>query len=528
MTWSDNVVAAIAPLLKEAIDRFGWSLIILVVLLSTAVTYILAIEFFRGEFELVSGPSDSTGGYYSEQIISDYKELKDKGTSPFSRIKYISQTPSSGFLDSFQQVASDESGKVFGFAQDGFVSAGKEVDDVRILLPLEKNYLFVLCNKEYIDRLNSECGCNDPSFLETVFDSIDSDGADETPPTPDDVPAEKQKLIGAATADKINVKSVPCDVFDERPMGLFEFAYFVKFLIEEHSNRVAALKPKIYVGPEESGTKQLADSLLEHYGMTESCCKKIIPTQEEGFRDLVNKLNSGEADLAFFVGSRDDEKIKKLARERKTFLLSLGNDVEGIVAASKWPLEKGHLFRNEFGGTNVVRVRSSYLYLPGFTSERPFKIRIPTLFCEGIEAISTRRVLICSKNMHTNDAYAITQFSRKSLAKFVPILEWDKGPQGEVVAVKNYAFEFHDGSTLVRENSKPFPTWLIALSTALFGSFVAFVFSKKKLAEIQKFELRDEQFDAIVAAIGKQSATVGDGEQNEIEKKYFRKPGAPR
>ena len=126
--------------------------------------------------------------------------------------------------------------------------------------------------------------------------------------------------------------------------------------------------------------------------------------------------------------------------------------------------------------------------------------------------------------MSVRNAYAITDFCKSALSRYVPILEWEKVPDKSALSRASYSFDFHRGSAYVKDHSKPFawlPTGIV--STFLLTLF-GFLLQRKKEKEPQLIQLCDEQISQLVVAM----AGLKDGTEETSPKSTQKKRKSPK
>lgn len=270
-----------------------------------------------------------------------------------------------------QFISEDSTGSFIGFAHDGFGSS----ENVRILLPLDDDYLHIICSKKFLEASNIPLQSHP-----RTFDSI-------------------AKL----------------------------------------------LKPgRVFVGPTNSGTRQIAKLVLDLYGLD---CDKLHANGIADFNEMRSALNNNSIDLAFYCGPVPSRIVEKIAADNGTCLLGI-NGHRGAIAKSS-----AHVSPDEFNP-------QAYLYGD---------------FCpEKLETITARRVLICSSHMSSNGAYHMTSYASKALRPLVGNMKWKYWQTGmpENENAK-FTYDLHPGGKqFLLGTSTVFANWI---SSAFFLSFALWI-----------------------------------------------------
>jgi len=99
---------------------------------------------------------------------------------------------------------------------------------------------------------------------------------------------------------------------------------------------------KVCLGPEQSGTRAIAEAVLEHHGILDNVSPSylIVP-------DMVHRLHSGEIDAAFFVSGLPSHTVETLLDDPQLRLLSLGARERAKIVESA-PFDSVSILPNEY------------------------------------------------------------------------------------------------------------------------------------------------------------------------------------
>lgn len=196
---------------------------------------------------------------------------------------------------------------------------------------------------------------------------------------------------------------------------------------------------RVYLGPPESGTRQLADIVLKRHrpDYSELLCAHGIADWNE----MRAALAADAIDLAFYSGPPNARIVEDIARDGKCRLVGLNGTRDAVV--------QGH---PQLAPVNLA----AGLYRDSD-------------FCpQELHSIASRRVLACSKAMSQRDAYLLTKLVSEAVGNQMAF-QWDMQPPGrEQTRFKTFAYSIHPGARLVRDKKTLFP-WLPSLSTAFLA-----------------------------------------------------------
>ena len=454
MSWADQVADSVLTgsrwlfrFLREHYRHLYGIAAVLGLLLSGVVVY---QYLTRTEVTLLTGPAGGTNEAYADTVIAEVKK-----ESPLLGKRYeVKKEPTEGFEVNRSRIEADNTGLVFGFAQDGFGDAAH----IRTLLPLNETVLHILCQKDFLEQLR--------------------DGSPPSP-TPDMAILQRAGVFDALRfLPSLNMAE---DWFMQRrfdssgttsgvtaPSEGIQFSEIVALIKERiREGRTDTLKQKIYLGPPRSGTRQIADIVLDYYDLD---VRQMEAHGISNWNEMRDKLAEGKdgLGLAFSLGPPNDTLVADIARDDSCVLVTLGDDVRAIKQGHE-QISHAKLAKHSYTPTND--------------------------FCPAeVDTLATRRVLICSKHMKTADAFFLATTTRDALRERVPKLRW--GPLATDVPKPpvQLAYQLHPAADLLRNQQSP-ESWKVALGMwwpLLLPAGLALVGQLAQIAN-KRFGLQPEQ-----------------------------------
>jgi len=357
MTWND-FVKAVFQLLGTL---WSWAVFIArrhtLGLVASALVVLALMSAWRWyddwrttEFVILVGPG---GGPSAREAKSIRKSIVNQ-SSPLGFAYRARIESTEGFEEIRQLVSEDQTGKVIGFAHDGFGSA----ENVRILLPLDNNYLHIFCRKGFLTNdLNLNAG------------------------------------------NKIT---------------------FANLL--EHKDKLR--RGRLFPGPQDSGTRQLAELVLKRYGLD------VYEYQASGIADWYDMraaLNNKQIDLAFYSGPLNTDIVKGIAADQSAVMVGLDGDRDAIRQGRVFVLPE------QFAASSYVNGD----------------------FCpEPLQTIASRRVLICSPHMSDATAYFLARQSHSAMRSAIPEIDWVNPPPDEPGST-GLTYQLHPGAERVKSQNPP-------------------------------------------------------------------------
>lgn len=204
------------------------------------------------------------------------------------------------------------------------------------------------------------------------------------------------------------------------------------------------LKPgRAYLGPRESGTRQVAELVLQQYGLSPDT---LSTHGIDDWHEMRAAFQTEQIQIAFYQGTLDSPVMKAVAQDGKTILLGLNDSREALVQAN------AHLAPLDFAAN---------LYDVGEFCPKPQR------------SIATRRVLACSSRMPERIAFDVASRAREAI-KGTTELRWDMLPPDAARQAENrpFAYTVHPGARLVRDDRTPtaipFTWWQTGAVIAVF------------------------------------------------------------
>ena len=442
--------------------------------------------FFVGnrQYDLLAGPEQSAGKEYATAIVNNYR---DQLGFVERRLVSINQEPTSGFDENRQRISGHKASNVFGFAHDGFGNS----ENIRILLPLDKTYLHILCSKNYLKAIHKKCGdCLKASTTTSENSAVGTPNGSATPPTPAEVgkaqtnsSSKSGDFVGGYTSIKSTNSSNQDQNHDAgdcvrvvRHLDLFEVLYLSRLYRMDKTkrkikNQTATLAPgslggvthdsipvstsadsmpllpKIALGPKRSGTREVAIEVLKHFNLIRNV--DYVEHHLSDWNEIPNHLSQGSVDLVFYLGPRNSSFIQQVADEKSSFMIGLGKDAEAIRQSLPNPIETESFAPYHYGRNIVIENGRRESFFVDVPNQEIWEILYPLDFCDRpIEVLNTQRVLICPRTMPTGDAYFLAKTSRIALSDKIPSLRWNYGER----KVSDYSFPLHPGAVLLRDN----------------------------------------------------------------------------
>ncbi len=338
------------------------------------------------EIVFLTGPVGGSGADPAQRIAEHaaYRSAKLLGGRYHLRVQ-----TTNGFEENRRRVGQDRDGLSVAFAHDGFGDAS----NVAILLPLEWNYLQLLCTKKFREGIPGKEGGESKLTLSDLQDKM----------TPG----------------------------------------------------------RVYLGPNESGTRQLAELVLSSYGHNPH---RLASTGIADWHDMRAALYVGNIDVAFYSGPPNAPIIKAIADDEKCLLIGL-DGTRNAIAQQNYQLLSATLQPNLYA-TNG--------------------------FCpHAIETIASRRVLICSRAMSESDAYFLANVASEALQDSMEIKWQNMVPDPTNKEAKPLAYTVHPGAARLRDKqSAPgwltsWPTILIAMGIFVLGEIARFMAAKSSTTKDQ-------------------------------------------
>lgn len=252
-------------------------------------------DFRTTEYTILVGP----GGSMSEDDARQIKRRIESQSSWIGADYRVVMQETQGFEEVRRLINADETGRLFGFAHDGFGNA----ENVRVLLPLDRNYLHVVARREFLKKL--------------VEPSSPTPSAEGTAPlTPGDV-TERKTLEGPIT-----------------------FADLAAYKKQFSPGRWS-------LGPPDSGTRQLAEIVMKRYGLDANLYQT---NGVKSWYDMRAALNNDAIDVAFYSSRMDADIMKLIAADGSSVMIGLDGDRDAIIQG-QWHLQKQVFNKNSYANS---------------------------------------------------------------------------------------------------------------------------------------------------------------------------------
>ena len=363
-------------------------------------------SFFAKEIVLLVGPAGSTSWRQGDDFADAIKKA-----SPAFGLKYrVRQELTNGYDEIQHRIANDTTGTIVGF---GFEAINPELNIPQILIPLDWEYLHVLCSRQFIIDTYSMSSRQQPLRLTDVLPEI---------------------------------------------------------------------KPgRIYLGPHESGTRRIAETILSRCGRLAD--EYSVPGITD-WEEAEVAIATGKIDLVFYSGPLGSKTIRIFAKS--SVLLNLDDMAPALsneAGSSIWvaQLEQNTSFVNIHRSHHDAKTLLRHASLSTKEDDDP---RDALKFCpEAIKTVSSRGLLICSPAMSAYDAFQIAKSVQEN-CRSIPSNLWNSRPiqkSTDQYPVSEISLPIHPGAKRLKQNQpyydsidpRGWPQWfqaaLLTLLTALVG-----------------------------------------------------------
>jgi hypothetical protein len=366
------------------------------------------------EIDFLSAPDGAKGSQLAERLSNS---IEQPSVWPFRESRFRLKTiPTGGYEDNRKRVHEDRTGLRIGFAHDGF----EATENVQVLLPLEYTYFHVVVSKQLYDEA-CQPKVNPPNVLDVN------------------------------TANSLRIRVSRADTSPEGQSSGAGARFFRDVVPLLKSPNSALTSRKVFLGASLSGTRQLADIVLKHYGIDAA---SVAFGKELNWNDTVAALIDEEIHMAFFLTEPGLPLIYDLAKTGRFYLLGF-DDAHGIAA---------------------TRPYIHPVSLPPCTYGHPANTEGRDCFCRGETwTLATRRVIVASKAMTEQTAFSVArQLSRAYEAAAKPISWRLPAKSGDQVDGSLY-YVVHAGAKYLEQGQ--LPSWHNAIPTSvkMSGGFVMFL-----------------------------------------------------
>jgi hypothetical protein len=380
------------------------TLVILLLVLVTAgyILWTFADNYRQRRVILYTSTASGDAKRMGDQIQRHFEEHR-----PSTLVNYqIEVRPSEGLHENRSRVADAKPGDlVMGFDQDGF----EPPNSVRTLIPLTEFYLHLVVRAADVTKAEALRNWQGRGWW---------------------VLPDREETAGSAAPTFNLLRDLWNTRTDEMPAG-------------ESGPRRSRKLPTCYLGPKGSGSRQLGERIVQHYGLP---LAKVDYGSHIDWTTAYRMLREGYIDLIFDASDLGSPYLTDRAKEGGYALIGL-DEIDGLVAT-----------HNSFLKRKIPRGT----YVPDVS------------FCKAdLNTVATQRLIICPKAMSSFDAYYLTTGIREALRQEIPDVRWEKTegasrPIGLVVPL-------HDGVEEYRKSGSRPLLWVNSLFEKHWLAILGFV-----------------------------------------------------
>lgn len=368
-------------------------------LIAVAFHYVFPSNRALREITFLSGPAGSHG-YNLADRLAQALDAPDQHEWRQPRLQLVTQ-PTNGYEENRKLVHDDYRGNRIGFAHDGFNAS----DKVNVLLPLEYSYLHVIVSHELY---NAAMPGNSPRSSEQATGKPQPSGEPPTSGEP-----QPSRSSSRTFADIRNLLKNP------KSEGFGKF-----------------VRNKVALGASSSGTRQLTDIVMEHYGIPTA---QLDIGRKYDWTETIAAMHRQEIHLAFFLAEPGLPLFHKLAASGEFYLLGF-DDALGISATRPY--------------IHSVKI-------PRHTYGHPSSDGDRVCFCSSeIMTLATRRVIIAGSTMPTDTAFHLARHLSAAYGSMVRPVSWKlrtptlETTEGDIRDGTLY-YAIHPGAKYVEQNRQP-------------------------------------------------------------------------
>lgn len=297
---------------------------------------------------ILTGPRGSSSWRCSKRIAD---RLAD--TQRIPGINYTVRTrDTNGSRDVDEQIRGDRDGQLIGFTDNGSDHPG----ELRTLLPLDFDYLHVLCRRKFLEELFASTTTS-ASWNRVRAGDITSLNMSEG-----ETPAKYPLTLGAVLGKRRN--------------------------------------PRVFAGPQGSGCRYLAEKVYLRYGKEPHELEQDINPALSNWEQARAALSTGNVDIVFYLGPLGATTVEEIAiKDHSAVLLGL-NEIQNALI-------------NHEGFSLLPETFPENSYCDASAESSGYKLGFCT--SEKLKTVVLRRLLVCSSTMQSNDAYIISQTVQKAL-----------------------------------------------------------------------------------------------------------------
>jgi hypothetical protein len=257
---------------------------------------------------------------------------------------------------------------------------------------------------------------------------------------------------------------------------------------------------RVFAGPAESETRQLAESLFERYGAK---LDKLLNPAISDWVQAESALKAGDIDLVFYMGPFPSDTVDNFADGKSAVLLGIDDVQEALArhegeaylpvalpenaySAEEWTVARPAAAADAPAGNAANSAR-------GKTTDKTLEKPAETTFrfCpRPLATVAARRLMVCSTAMPRGDGRLIAAAVLSALESDSPQMgDWKARPHGVTAFPEEYRLiEPHPGAIRSRDQKPPSEFWNpMSWSPGQFSAVAGFIlFILGKLIESLK------------------------------------------
>jgi len=398
-----DLIASIVQTAWAKITAYRSLIIVLLVLVTAGyLLWMFADSYRQRRVILYTSTASGDARRMGDQIQRHFEEHKPSSLVNFQ----IEVRPSEGLHENRSRVADAKPGDlVMGFDQDGF----EPPNSVRTLIPLTEFYLHLVVRAADVAKAEAMRTWGGWGWW---------------------VLPKRPEAAGPAAPTFNLLRDLWKTRSDELPAG-------------DSGPRRSRKLPTCYLGPKGSGSRQLGERIVQHYGLPLAV---VDYGSHIDWTTAYRMLREGYIDLIFDASDLGSPYLTDRAKEGGYALIGL-DEIDGLVAT-----------HNSFLKRKIPRGT----YVPDAS------------FCKAdLNTVATQRLIICPKSMSSFDAYYLTTGIREALRQEIPDVRWEKTegatrPIGLVVPL-------HDGVEEYRKSGSRPLLWVNSLFEKHWLAIVGFL-----------------------------------------------------
>ncbi len=319
-------------------------------------------SYYDKRFVILTGPPGSSSWRSAGRIAAKLGETQRTPGINYS----VRMRETNGSRDVEEQIRGDRSGQLIGFTDNGSVHP----DELRTLLPLDYDYLHVLCRKNF---LNNSFAAHAPPRIKAALDL--------------------STVHLEMTAGEKSAESLPS--------------------LGEVLNHLRA--NSVFAGPQGSGCRDLVEKVYRRYGKRPYELERNVNPALNDWEQARAALKMGTVDLVFYLGPLGATTIEEIAlQDHSAVLLGLNDIQDALVEHEGYSLGP------------VTFPNNAYCAASSDSPDQGLG------FCEGAnrKSVKLRGLLVCSPAMHGHDAFLIAQAAKKALESDSQQIGWQSLPPG--------------------------------------------------------------------------------------------------